>query len=170
MNRIIILVAVLLCPFAHADNLRMSVGVTRYSSESLELAYSIRKKWDIALGYVGSQTLDANIHTNTCKDPSLKPPCDHVVLTGEMELNSYYYASFQRIHEFRRDRTIRPFAGIGLAAYTDTNPLISSPLGFSLSAGMNIGERFDVQWRHFSNAGFEKPNMGQDMLLAGWRL
>ena len=60
--------------------------------------------------------------------------------------------------------------GLGLAAYTDNNPLVSSPLGFSLSAGMNIGERFGFQWRHFSNAGIEQPNMGQDVLLASWRL
>lgn len=170
MNRIIILIAVLFCPLTHADGLRMAVGVTRYSSETLELAYSVRKKWDIALGYIGSQTLDARVHTNMCKDPSQRPPCDHIVLAGEMGLNSYFYASFQRIHEFRRDRTIRPFAGLGLAAYTDTNPLVSSPLGFSLSAGMYIGEHFGLQWRHFSNAGIEQPNMGQDVLLAGWRL
>ena len=170
MNRIIILIAVLFCPLAHAESLRMSVGVTRYSSETLELAYSVRKKWDIALGYIGSQTLDANVHTNICKDRSLRPPCDHIVLPGKMELDSYFYASVQRIHEFRRDRTLRPFAGLGLAAYTDNNPLVSSPLGFSLSAGMNIGERFGFQWRHFSNAGIEQPNMGQDMLLARWRL
>jgi hypothetical protein len=35
---------------------------------------------------------------------------------------------------------------------------------------MNIGQRFGLQWRHFSNAGYEQPNMGQDVLLASWRL
>jgi hypothetical protein len=170
MNRIIFtIIAVLLCPSVYAEGMRLSVGVTRYASETLELAYGI-KKWDLALGYVGSQTLDARIHTDICKDPALQPPCDPVVLDGEMELDPYYYASVQRIHQFRRDRTVRPFAGIGIAAYTDTNPLISSPLGFSLSAGMEFGQRFAVQWRHFSNAGMEQPNMGQDMLLASWRL
>jgi hypothetical protein len=147
----------------------MSLGVTRYASQTLEFAYDL-EKWDFALGYIGPQTLDARIHTDICKDPSLRPPCDHVVVDGELDLNPYYYASAQRIHEFRPGRAVRPFAGLGLAAYTDTNQLISSPIGFSLSAGMNIGQRFGLQWRHFSNAGYDQPNMGQDMLLASWRL
>jgi len=147
----------------------MSVGITRQNAETLELAYGI-KKWDLALGYIGSQIIDARVHTNICKDPGLQPPCDHIVLDGEMELNPYYYASLQRIHEFRRGRAVRPFAGLGVAAYSGTNPLVSSPLGFSLSAGMTIGERFGLQWRHFSNAGIQQPNIGQDVLLASWRL
>jgi hypothetical protein len=170
MNQIIIIfISVFVCSLANAEGVRVSAGVTRYASQSLELAYGL-KKWDFALGYVGSQTLDARIHTDMCKDPSLEPPCDHIVVDGKMELEPYGYASAQRIFEFRRDRTLRPFAGLGVAAYTDTNPLISSPVGFSLSAGMNIGQRFGVQWRHFSNAGYEQPNLGQDMLLASWRL
>ena len=169
MNRTIILIAALFCPFANAEGLRMSAGITRHAAQTLELAYAI-KKWDIALGYITSQTVDARIHTDTCKDPSLQPPCDHIVLPGKMDLSPYFYASLQRIHEFRRDRAVRPFAGLGVAAYSDTNPLVSSPLGFSLSAGMNIGEHFGLQWRHFSNAGIQQPNIGQDVLLASWRL
>jgi hypothetical protein len=170
MNRILIfLVAVFICPFANAEGMRMSVGVTRYASQAIEMGYAL-PKWDFAVGHVGSQTLDARLHTDMCKDPSEQPPCDNIVLNGEMDLDPYYYASFQRIQEFRRDRTVRPFAGVGLAAYSDTNPLISSPVGFSLSAGMNIGQHFGLQWRHFSNAGYEQPNMGQDIFLASWRL
>lgn len=171
MNRIIIFVLVIFstCNAAHAEGLRMSVGVTRYVSQTLELAYALGK-WDLAAGYVGSQTLDARLHTQTCKNPAEQPPCDEVILDGKLDLKPYYYASFQRIFKFRSGQAVRPFAGAGLAAHTQTNPLVSSPFGFSLSVGMSIGERFALQWRHFSNAGLEQPNLGQDILLASWQL
>ena len=53
----------------------------------------------------------------------------------------------------------------GVVANSDTNPYVSSALTFSLSAGLRVSERWTLEWRHFSNAGLEQPNLGQDILL-----
>jgi hypothetical protein len=42
---------------------------------------------------------------------------------------------------------------------------VSSTAAFSLSAGLRIGQRWTLEWRHFSNAGLNQPNLGQDILL-----
>ena len=157
------------CQLANAEGLRLSVGVTTESAENLEVAYSL-KKWDLAFGYVGSQVIDAIMKTDFCAEPFQLPPCERLFVDTTLKVQPYYYASVQRILELRSERFIRPFAGLGLSAYSGTNPLVSSPIGFSVSLGINLGERFTLQWRHFSNGGLDDPNLGQDILMAGWRL
>ena len=171
MNRIITiaLLACAACQSANAEGLRLSVGVTTESAENLEVAYSL-KKWDFALGYVGSQVIDAIMKTDFCAEPFQVPPCELLVVDTTLKVEPYYYASVQRILELRSERFIRPFVGLGLSAFSNTNPLVSSPIGFSVSLGINLGERFTLQLRHFSNGGLDQPNLGQDIVMAGWRL
>ena len=64
---------------------------------------------------------------------------------------------------------LRPVAGVGLVAQSDTNAYVSTPVNFSLSLGLAVGERVSVEWRHFSNAGTDGPNLGQDTMLLRWR-
>jgi hypothetical protein len=171
MNRLITITLFVCatCQLAHAEGFRLSVGVTTDSAENLEIAYSL-KKWDVALGYVGSQVIPAKMKTDFCAEAFQLPPCERLVVDTTLELQPYYYASMQRILELRSERLIRPFVGLGVSLFSDTNPLVSSALGFSVSLGINFGERLTLQWRHFSNGGIDQPNLGQDILMAGWRL
>ncbi len=125
------LLACAACQSANAEGLRLSVGVTTESAENLEVAYSL-KKWDFALGYVGSQVIDAIMKTDFCAEPFQLPPCELLVVDTTLKVQPYYYASVQRILELRSERFVRPFVGLGLSAFSDTNPLVSSPIGFSV--------------------------------------
>jgi len=60
--------------------------------------------------------------------------------------------------------------GLGVGYFNDTNRALGSNFQFSLLARYNLGERWTINFRHFSNAGSQRPNMGQDMLTVGYRL
>ena len=157
----ITIAALLLSNITHAEDFRFGGGPTEEGSYLAELGL-IKGRWDLSLGYVGAQDLGAMRVLRDCGEGCVRrvPAIKH--------LDSYVYLSAQRVFEFMPDRTIRPFAGIGLVAQSETNWLVSSPVNFSLSAGLGIGERLTLQWRHFSNGDTRGPNMGQDALVISW--
>lgn len=59
--------------------------------------------------------------------------------------------------------------GLGIVALQNTDDYNSSHTNFSLLAGYRFTDRLGVIYRHWSNAGTTKPNIGRDMLLLTYR-
>ena len=59
--------------------------------------------------------------------------------------------------------------GIGIAYFNSTNRALGSHFTAALSLEYNFNRKWNVKLRHFSNAGSARPNMGQDMLMIGYR-
>lgn len=143
---------------------QLAAGPTRTDGSTLEIARTTAR-WETALGYVSEQEVNVRTLQDTCLAGSAGPECVTLAGTAERPVAGYGYLSLQRKFRFREGATLQPVLGIGLVANSDTNPYVSSALTFSLSAGLGVGERWSLEWRHFSNAGLDQPNLGQDMLL-----
>jgi len=161
---LVVLLAVLPGAPAVAATWQLAAGPTRSDGSAVELARA-SDRWDVALGYISRQSVNVRTLQDTCYATLGGPTCITEAWTATRAVGSYGYLSIQRRHSFRRRGSLRPAVGLGLVANSDTNPYVSSPVTFSLSAGLAIGDRWSVEWRHFSNAGLEQPNLGQDMLL-----
>ena len=153
-----------LIPAAQAATWQLAAGPTRADGSALEIARSTQR-WETALGYVSDQRVTVHTLQDVCTAGVSGPECVTVSATAERNVAAYGYLSVQRRFSFRPDATLKPILGLGAAANTNTNPYVSSPLTFSLSAGLRIGKRWSMEWRHFSNAGLKQPNLGQDLLL-----
>ncbi len=149
---------------------QLAAGPTRSDGSALEISRSTLR-WETALGYVSAQQVNGGVLQDTCTAGSAGPVCVTQAWTATRSVDSYGYLSVQRRFAFRPDARVKPVFGFGVVANSDTNAYVSSPLTFSLSAGLRLGERWSLEWRHFSNAGLKQPNLGQDMLLlrAGFR-
>ncbi|MEQ1801419.1 MAG: acyloxyacyl hydrolase [Gammaproteobacteria bacterium] len=149
---------------AAAATWQLAAGPTRSDGSALEIARATGR-WETALGYVSGQEVTVRTLQDTCTAGATGPECSTLASTAERPVASYGYLSVQRKFAFRRDRALQPVVGLGIVANSDTNAYVSSALTFSLSAGLRLGERWTLEWRHFSNAGLEQPNLGQDILL-----
>lgn len=149
---------------SQAATWQLAAGPTRSEGSALEISRSTAR-WETTLGYVSDQ--DVHVHTlqDTCTAGSAGPECITLSSTLRRTVDGYGYLSVQRRFAFRPDATLKPILGFGVVANSDTNPYVSSALTFSLSAGLRLGKRWSVEWRHFSNAGLKQPNLGQDILL-----
>lgn len=58
--------------------------------------------------------------------------------------------------------------GLGIAYWNATTRWNGTSFTASMSIEYSITDKWDVKWRHFSNAGSAAPNMGQDMLVIGY--
>lgn len=143
---------------------QLAAGPTRTDGSALEIARTTAR-WETALGYVSEQEVNVRTLQDTCTAGSAGPECVTLAGTAGRPVAAYGYLSLQRKFRFRDDATLQPVLGIGLVANSDTNPYVSSALTFSLSAGLRLGERWSLEWRHFSNAGLDQPNLGQDLFL-----
>lgn len=69
---------------------------------------------------------------------------------------------------FEAMRVTRPFSklevGLGGAYFMNTNRALSSNLNFALMVRYELSDKFSLQLRHWSNAGTNTPNLGQDMI------
>lgn len=154
---------------AGAATWQLSAGATLEEGGAFEVARR-SKRWELALGYVTEQRVLVNYITPTC--PYLGAPpdaCTTDVRHVHESVDPYAYFSVQRRFEFRQGARLRPLAGLGIVAQSDTNEYVSTPVNFSLSLGLAVGERVSLEWRHFSNGGVEGPNLGQDTVLMRWR-
>jgi len=149
---------------AIAASWQVAAGPTRSEGSALEIARSTAR-WETALGYVSVQEVTVRTLQDTCLAGSGGPVCLTAVSSAERPVASYGYLSLQRKFRFRPGQVLQPVLGVGLVANSDTNAYVSSTLTFSLSAGLRLGDRWSLEWRHFSNAGLEQPNLGQDILL-----
>ena len=153
-----------LLPASQAATWQLAAGPTRSDGSALEISRSTTR-WETALGYVSKQEVDVQTLQDTCTAGVAGPECVTLSATVRRSVNGYGYLSVQRRFAFRPDAALKPVLGFGVVANTDTNPYVSSPVTFSLSAGLRLGARWSLEWRHFSNAGLKQPNLGQDMLL-----
>jgi hypothetical protein len=143
----------------------VAAGPTRSDGFAVEVARSTAR-WELAIGYVGEQRVNVRTIQDTCYAQAVGlPVCETDVSEARRDVDAYGYLSAQRRFLFRQEAWLKPVLGLGLVASSDTNPYVSSTLTFSLSAGLRFGERYLLEWRHFSNAGLEQPNLGQDILL-----
>ncbi|MBL8200756.1 MAG: acyloxyacyl hydrolase [Chromatiales bacterium] len=147
-----------------AASWQLAAGPTRAEGSALEIARSTAR-WETALGYVSEQEVNVRTLQDTCTAGTAGPECVTLVSTADRPVAGYGYLSVQRKFVFREGGSLQPVLGVGMVANSDTNPYVSSGLTFSLSAGLRLGERWTLEWRHFSNAGLEQPNLGQDILL-----
>ena len=158
------LLAALLSAPADAATWQLAAGPTRYEGGALEVSRATRR-WETAFGYVSSQQVDVTVAQDTCAAGPTGPACTTNTWSERRPVDGYGYLSLQRRFEFRRHGVLQPLAGAGFVVNSDTNPYVSSAVTFSLSAGLRLGPRWTLEWRHFSNAGLAQPNLGQDLLL-----
>jgi hypothetical protein len=161
---IVIIFSLGLLPASQAATWQLAAGPTRSEGSALEISRSTAR-WETALGYVSDQDVNVRTLQDTCTAGSVGPKCVTLSSTVRRSVDSFGYLSLQRRFAFRPDATLKPILGLGVVANTDTNPYVSSPITFSLSAGLQFGKRWSLEWRHFSNAGLKQPNLGQDILL-----
>lgn len=155
---------------ATAEGWRLSGGLTTNEGRAFEVTYEW-PRWELTVGYAGTQVVDVRRTVETCRwITATELDCDVTRARVEGDVDDYLYLSAQRLFEFRHGRRFRPVIGLGLVGQSDTNAYVSSQVNFSLSLGLNLGERAVLQWRHFSNGGVQEPNLGQDILLVSWRL
>ncbi len=149
---------------AAAATWQLAAGTTDSHGTALEIARAT-PRWETALGYVTKQRVDIRTEQDVCTATATGPDCFTRKGTAERRVDGYGYLSVQRRFAFRPEERLQPIIGLGIVANSDTNPYVSSTVAFSLSAGLRIGERWTLEWRHFSNAGLAQPNLGQDILL-----
>ncbi len=144
---------------------QLASGPTRAQGGAVELSLT-SGHWAAAIGYVGEQEVRVRTEQDLCYTvPAGLPDCVTTRTEARQPVNGYSYLSLERRFSIRPRFGLRPELGIGLAANSDRNPYVSSVFTFSLSAGIRLGERWALEWRHFSNAGLSSPNLGQDMVL-----
>jgi hypothetical protein len=148
----------------------VAAGPTRSDGAAIEVA-RVYAAWEVAAGYVGAQQVTVRTLQATCSgQPGSLTDCVNQATVQDQEVDEFAYLSLQRRFRLpQRGSWLRPYLGLGLAGQTDTNPYVSSPVNFSLSLALNVGQRSSVEWRHFSNAGLQRPNLGQDMLMLRWQ-
>jgi hypothetical protein len=59
-------------------------------------------------------------------------------------------------------------AGIGMSYMLNPFPYNGSNVNAELLLGYRYGS-FQIQWKHWSNAGARMPNYGRDVLFVGYR-
>lgn len=102
-------------------------------------------KWSFGGGYVSEQFVKT---------------CPRVDCENDIEPNIFFQV--QRVVKYNHWQM-----GIGPAYFNNTN----RALGTNLTWGLMLGYKWDkwaIRFRHYSNAGSGKPNMGQDMLTIGY--
>ena len=158
------------CRDGAAASWRLSAGPTVDDGTAVEVSRR-SPDWEIALGYIGEQRVLVRYLTLICPYEGAAPDaCTTSVRRAHEPVDPYAYLSVQRRFEFRQDARLRPVIGLGLVGQSDTNEYVSSPVNFSFSLGLALGDRAALEWRHFSNAGIEGPNLGQDTILLRWAL
>ena len=153
-----------LIPTSRGATWQVAAGPTRANGSALEVSRSTAG-WEMALGGVSAQQVHIRTLQDTCVAGVAGPECVTLESTTQRSVDSYGYLSVQRKFRFRNAATLRPVLGFGIVANSHTNAYVSSAVTFSLSAGLRLGDRWSLEWRHFSNGGLVQPNLGQDMLL-----
>ncbi len=167
--RISLLVLLLATAPTMAAEWQLSAGATLEEGAAIELSRESRG-WEVALGLVTRQQVLVNYITPIC--PYEGAPgdlCSRDVRQAQESVSPFSYLALQRRFELREGARFRPRVGIGLMGTSETNEYVSTPVNFSLSAGFALGDSLSVEWRHFSNADADGPNLGQDALLLRWR-
>ncbi|MDP2326078.1 MAG: acyloxyacyl hydrolase [Gammaproteobacteria bacterium] len=159
-----VILALLTVMDSAAATWQLAAGPTRSEGNALEVARTTAR-WEMALGYVSEQRVNVRTEQDVCAATATGPDCVTLREMVEDHVDGFGYVSVQRRFAFRPDAWLQPILGLGVMGSTDTNPYVSSGAALSLSAGLRLGKRWTLEWRHFSNAGLTQPNLGQDILL-----
>ena len=128
---------------AGAATWQVAAGPTRSDGTAAEVARAT-VRWETALGYVSDQRVNVRTEQDTCFSSTTGPVCVTNTATAKRRVSSYGYLSVQRKFAFRPDAIARPVLGIGFVVNTDTNAYVSSPVTFSLSAGLRLGRSWAI--------------------------
>ena len=109
-------------------------------------------RYVVGLGYISEQEVN----------PTFELPSD---------VRENLYVSIQRRMSFTIDGC--PdwdciSIGLGVAYFNGTNRALGSNFNVALSVEVRPDKRWSVNLRHYSNAGSDIPNMGQDMITLGY--
>ena len=151
---VVIFIIVLLFGFwqeGRADQVNAEIGPTFLSGEFSKAAALIvnqtwDNKWRVGMGYVSSQEVTPR------KEP----------LT---EIRANLFVHGQRVVKITENFDL----GLGIGYFNATTRWNGSHFVASMSLEYSLTDRWDIRFRHFSNAGSASPNMGQDMLTIGYR-
>lgn len=135
---------------ARADEVTVEIGPTFLSGEFSEgVGTAMYQTWDdrwrFGMGYISQQYVEPRREPRTYVRPNLYLQGQRLVPVSE-----------------------RFKLGIGVAYMNAETRWNGSKFVASLSIEFDINERWDVKFRHWSNAGSASPNMGQDMLVVGY--
>lgn len=114
---------------------------------ALILSETWKDKYSIGFGYITKQEVtDRSGTTYSLRENVFVQGVRHIDITEKFNL------------------------GLGASYFNDTNRALGSQFAFSLLMRYDITDRWNINFRHYSNAGSKRPNMGQDMLTVGYRL
>lgn len=114
-------------------------------SAALIVNYQWNDRWLVGMGLTGPQKVI----------PRKEPETD--VRTNLM------------VHGQRRVHLSDRWAlGLGVAYWNAKTRWNGSNMTASMSIEFELNDKWDIKFRHFSNAGSASPNMGQDMLVIGY--
>lgn len=115
---------------------------------------SVGRRFQLSLGYISEQT---------CGCPTWFD--GEQLLPREIPENGFFQAT--RVWRWQPHRFGLEFE-LGGVYYLNTNRAVVSNLNFAVAASILYG-KWSVGWHHGSNAGSREPNLGQDLLLIGYR-
>ncbi len=121
------------------------------STQALVVTY-LRGGLDVEVGYIDDRIIDRNRY-------GLGDEGRPVDAYGYLSLRYRWRWTWGRTH---------PYIATGIMYVTETNTLTSTRFLFSHGIGVVLG-RWELSWRHFSNADLGDQNEGDDLLLLQYR-
>ncbi len=175
---IVVFVILLLWFFARESSAETTVeigptflGSTLSDSVDLILSEKWDDKWRIGLGVIGAQNYyDTHVHKYDRPIKGLESTW-RTVHNHKFNINNNIFVYGQRIVK-GYGKLDKVYLGLGAAYFNTTSKVVGSRFNFALSIEY-VYPRVDY-WpdyyvlRHFSNAGSESPNPGQNALNVGW--
>jgi hypothetical protein len=152
---LIVLFVILLFVFglyreSKADEALIEIGPTFLSGELAEgamLAFHQEwdRRWSLGMGYISRQVVEDRSGTVFKPDPNL-------------------FVQGQRLVYVTDNLSV----GLGVAYFNSTNRALGTNFAAQLALRYEFGRTY-LAIRHWSNAGSGSPNMGQDVLVIGYR-
>ena len=102
----------------------------------------VTPKWELSLAYVSEQH---------CHCAGVNELMENIGITGA-RLGQYKSLEF----------------GIGASFWQNENRAFGEKFNVHALLGWNVSKKFAVRYRHWSNAGSGRPNLGQDALSLAW--
>ena len=82
-------------------------------------------------------------------------------------VDDYWAVSIGYKAKMQVDWAIKPYLTLGIAYADAPNYLLSQDFNFGLSGGL-IWRQWQFEYHHFSNAGLEEPNRGQNSFMLSY--
>lgn len=155
--------------FAVAGGASTGAYATRVNNWTAEISWLPSDKWDLSLGYVAKQDEPCNECRTSGLVRFITPTGERVyVYTLAQDADKYLYLSGTRTLVMPMGRGIDAVLGVGAIVASEESVLLSQRLNFSLQAGIRW-RSLDLVYRHFSNAGTNMPNYGQNLMELRYR-